>query len=82
MEEMYLPKTSKKSFSTIPINPVGLASHLTTNETNQVEKNAKIKGKSKTNPFTKSHSQTTYVLVSSALPTTRRDMTYTVLKAT
>ena len=58
MEEMYLPKTSKKSFSTIPINPVGLASHLTTNETNQVEKNAKIKGKSKTNPFTKSHSQT------------------------
>ena len=48
--EKYLPK-----ISTIPINSVSLASHLTKSETNQVEKNAKTKGKSKTNPFTKSH---------------------------
>ena len=48
-------KYLRKSFSTIPINPVSLASHLTTSETNQVEKNAKTKGKSKTNPFTKSY---------------------------
>ena len=47
--------TLKKSFSTIPINPVSLASHLTTSETNQVQKNARTKGKSKANPFTKSH---------------------------
>ena len=31
-------KYLKKSFSTIPINPVSLASHLTTSETNQVER--------------------------------------------
>ena len=48
-------KYPRKSFSTIPINPVSLASHLAANETNQVEKNAKTKDKSKTNPFTKSH---------------------------
>ena len=48
-------KYLKKSFSTIPINPVSLASHLTTSETNQVKKNARTKGKCKTNPFTKSH---------------------------
>ena len=48
-------KYLRKSFSTMPINPVSLASHLTTSETNQVEKNAKRKGKSKTNSFTKSH---------------------------
>ena len=48
-------KYLRKSFSTMSINPVSLASHLTTSETNQVEKNAKTKGKSKTNPFTKSH---------------------------
>ena len=47
--------TLKKSFSTISINPVSLASHLTTSETNQVKKNARTKGKSKANPFTKSH---------------------------
>ena len=50
--------TFKKSFSVIPINPVSLASHLTTtstSETNQVQKNARTKGKSKANPFTKSH---------------------------
>ena len=34
-------KYIKKSFSTIPINPVSLASHLTTSETNQVQKNAR-----------------------------------------
>ena len=45
----------KRVFSTISINPVSLASHLTTSETNQVQKNARTKGKSKTNPFTKSH---------------------------
>ena len=48
-------KYLKKSFPTIPINPVTLASHLTTSETNQVQKNARTKGKSKANPFTKSH---------------------------
>ena len=48
-------KYLRKSFSTMSINPVSLASHLTTSETNQVEKNAKTKGKSKTNQFTKSH---------------------------
>ena len=47
--------TLKRVFSTIPINPVSLASNLTTSETNQVQKNARTKGKSKTNPFTKSH---------------------------
>ena len=46
MEEMYLPKHLKKNFSTTPINPVSLASHLTTSETNQVKKNAETKGKS------------------------------------
>ena len=33
-------KYLRKRFSTMPINPVSLASHLTTSETNQVEKNA------------------------------------------
>ena len=47
--------TLERVFSTMPINPVSLASHLTISETNQVEKNSKTKGKSKTNPFTKSH---------------------------
>ena len=53
-------KQLKAGFSTILINPVSLASHSTTSETNQVQKNAKRKGKAKTNPFTKSniHSQT------------------------
>ena len=45
----------KKSFSTIPINPVSLASHLTTSETNQVQHNARTKGKSKAILFIKSH---------------------------
>ena len=48
-------KYLRKSFSTMPSNHVSLASHLTTSETNQVEKNARTKGKSKTNPCTKSH---------------------------
>ena len=38
------PKQLKTGFSTIPINPVSLASHSTTSETNQVQKNAKTKG--------------------------------------
>ena len=33
--------TLERVFSTMPINPVSLASHLTISETNQVEKNAK-----------------------------------------
>ena len=36
-------KQFKKGFATIPINPVSLASHSTTSETNQVQKNAKTK---------------------------------------
>ena len=47
------PKNTLRVFQQYQL--ILLASHLTTSETNQVEKNAKTKGKSKTNPLTKSH---------------------------